>query len=685
MSSGQQQSPSAKEIRDEVRRTIQQLTELSRTESDFDQFCETVLANIVKITGAHGAMLWQISPVEGLELTHQFGKYPHQQAREITSPDGDRHIGAVMEVIRKKLPMGLSSEAFTGRPQVGEDPTKRPATFLMLLTPVLDRQQNCRGAIELLQRGDISPQAQEGYLRFLSQVAQLFQRWNEQQDLAKLSHNADQWQERMKFISESHRSIDPTETAYSIANEARRLLKCDRVSVGKWNGRHCKIVAISSQDRFDNRANVVRLLSNVATASVSADTPFWIIGDTDGIAPEVARKINEYLDEAHSRTLAVIPLMARPPQLPDLEMRSRRREKAKKLGVIVLEYFDQDVLEASIEDDCKLIVEQSELALENSRKHNEIFLQPVWKRLGWLQQLLFRDHFSKTMTGLAAFAILMLLMIFLPIELRMKVEGVMQPTVRKTIFSPSLAEVDNVAVEQQEQVVSGQELMRLVDKSLEERIEILKNAVAAANNQIELVSSQLARGVDDPIKNEELANVISFSRLKIASLQRQQQILESRRSDLILKSPIDGTVLTSRTISDFHEMPVTPGTALLTVADLDGPWQLELKIPEGRIAYVDEAFASSQGEPLEVDFIIGTNPNLALKGQLTYISKRAIPSQEGVPEFRAIVEIDRDQLERLDDELRSGAGATVRIRCGKRSLGFVCFYQVYDFLRTTFF
>lgn len=685
MSSGQQQSPSANDIREEVRRTIQQLTELARTERDFDQFCEAVLTEIVKITGAHGAMFWQGKVGERPSLTHQFGKFPHQQARAITSPDNDLHTKAIVEVINKRLPMGLSSESFTGRPVADPNVTDRPTPFLLLLSPVLDREQNSRGVLELLQRGDITPQAQEGYLRFLNQVSQLFQRWNEQQDLAKLTHNADQWEERMKFISEVHRSIDPTETAYAIANEARRLLRCDRVSVGRWNGRSCKIQSISSQDRFDNRANVVRLLSNVATASVSADTPFWITGDTEGIAPEVARKINEYLDEAHSRTLIVIPLMARLPQLPDLEMRSRRKEKPKKLGAIVIEYFDADVLEPQIEDDSKLIVEQSELALENSRKHSEIFMQPVWKRLGWLQQLLFRDHFAKTMTALGALAILTLIMIFFPLELKMKVDGVMQPSVRKAIFSPVAARVINVDVQQHDKVEKGQELIKLMDRDLKLRIEAAMLEVESMDIQIEMASSQLNRGISDPLKKEEVANAISSARQKRQSAMQQLDILKAKSEELSIISPIQGTVLSSHRPSDLMDLSVDPTTILLEVADLDGAWELQLKIPEGRVGYIDEALQRNGGEPLDVDFKIGTNPNLTLNGKLTYVARRAIPSEDGVPEFRATVEIDRKDLDQLEDELRSGAGATARIRCGKRSLGFVCFYQVYDFLRTKVF
>ena len=682
MSSGHQQTQSAQEIRDEVRRTIQQLTELARTEKDFDQFSETVLANIVKITGAHGAILWQIDPQTGLSQTHQFGKYPHQAAREITSAENDRHTGAILEVVRKKLPMGISSEAFTGNANI-EELDQRPIPFLLLFAPLLDRQQNSRGALELLQRGDISPQAQEGYLRFLNQVAQLFQRWNEQQDLARLTEDVDQWQERMKFISETHRHIDPTETSYAIANEARRLLKCDRVSVGRWTGSRCKIDAISSQDRFDNRSNVVRLLSNVATASVSSETPFWITGDTDGIAPEVASKINEYLDEAHSRTLAVIPLLCKPPELPDLEMRSRRREKARKLGVIVFEYFDRDVLEDSIEEDRKLIVEQSELALENARKHNEIFLQPVWKRLGWLQQVLFRDHYAKTMTALGALLLVALVLIFWPRELTMKVDGVMQPTARRTIFSPAQADVVKVNFTQSQQVEANAELIQLEDASLTQRIEDVQNDIRRQNEEFKIASSALSREKDS-IRQAEFAANVRMAQATIESLEIQRRILEAERAKLLIRSPIAGTVLTARRVEDFAERPVSPSEPLLTVADLKGSWQLELKIPEGRVGYVQDWVRTSD-EPPVVDFMIGSNPNASLTGRLVYVSERAIPSQEGVPEFRATVLIDADQIKDRQDELYSGVGATARIRCGRTSLGFTLFYQVYDFFRTTVF
>ena len=685
MSSGQQQNePTPDAIRQEVRRTIHQLNEMARTEKDFDQFCDTVLGKVVKITGAHGALLWQVNGDKHPKLTHRSGNPPNKTAIEVLSQPEGQHTQAVMEVVEKQLPMGLMSEAFTGRPT---DPDEnRDESFLMLFSPIYNRSKSCCGTLELLQRADITPQAQEGYLRFLSQISSLFQRWHEQQDLQKLSANADSWSERLEFINEAHRSIDRKETCYAIANEARRLLNCDRVSVGTWNGRRCKIEAISSQDRFDNRANVIRLLSNVATASVSADSSFWITGSTEGLAPEVAHKINDYLDESHCRTLAVIPLLAKPPETADLEMRSHRKQKAKKLGVICFEYFDADVSEDQIEDNRHLIVGQSQLALENARKHGEIFLLPLWKRLGWLQQLLFRDHFRKTMVGLTCLTLFVLAMIFWPKELKMKVDGVMHPTVRRTIYPQTDGIITNVLIDEREKVTAGQKLMVLENRDLEVQISIQDYEIRRIKQDIDYATNQLSSGrIKDPVEKSELSMTATHYKKKLATMEEQLDLLKLKRSYQVISSPIDGTVITPQPKRRYKDFPVAPNHALLEVVDLDGSWQLELKIPPAKVVYIDEAFNANEGKPLDVEFKINTNPNLTLKGTISNILPRAVPSESGPPEFRAVVDIAPAELKELKAELRSGAGATAKILCGPKSLGFNCFYQVYDFLRTKIF
>ncbi len=683
MSTESQQAQTA-QIREEVRKTIQSLNEMAQSESSFDQFCETVLSKVVKITGAHGALLWQVNGDNTPKLTHRAGDHPNEFAQNVTSQENSQHSNAVMEVVNRQMSMGLASDSFAE--SVSIDPnTALDQSFLMLFSPVFNRAKKCCGTLELLQRGDITPAAQEGYLRFLTQIAQLFQRWHEQQDLAKLTQHSDKWHEKLEFITEVHRSIDPTETAFAIANESRRLIKSDRVSVAKWNGRKCKIEAISSQDRFDNRANVVRLLGNVATSSVSSDTPLWVVGNTEGIAPEVATQINEYLDEAHSRTLIVLPIVAQPPKGPDLEMQSRRKAKDRKLGALIIEYFDADVQEEQVTEQVEMIVKQSELAMENSRVHGEIFMLPIWQRLGWLQKLLFRDHLAKTYTGLACLALLTLFMIFFPKELKMKVSGVMHPTVRKTIFSQTGGVIRQVLIDERDPVEKDQVLLVLENPDLEIEILDSKMQLETTRDRIEQLSSARASGNSDREQQAQLSSEISGLQIKEKNFVNRLELLNKKKGFQQITSPIAGTIVTSQP-ERLLDYPTSANLAVLEVADFNGTWQLELKIPQNKIGYVSQAMQQNKkennSEELEVEFRIGTNPNLVLKGILRSVDRRATPSQDGATEYQAFVDADSEQFKKLTDELRTGAGVTAKIHCGKESLGFVCFYQVYDWVRT---
>ncbi len=673
-------------LRAQLRQTVQILNQLAQSERDFDRFCGEALTRLTKLTGAYGALLWQINGGSQLMLTHQAGDHPNETARAITSAENQQHARVLIDVLTEQKPVGISSEAFQKAETLDGAESDPPVT--LLLSPLMDRSGQSWGAIELLQRGGITPQAQEGYILFLTSVAQAFERWHEQSDFARLTENADQWHGKLEYVTEVHRHLNVTETCFAIANEARRLLGCDRVSVARWNGSRCKVVAISGQDRFDNRANVVKKLQNICTSSVSADSPFWVIGDTEGLAPDVARQINEYLDEAHSRTLIVLPLAIRPSSQPDLEMNKRAKE-ARKLGALVVEYFDADIKEDQIAEKRELIVSQAELALENSRKHSEVFLLPIFERLGVLQQTLFRDHFAKSMTGLAALGLLTLLMIFFPKELKMKAEGVMRPSVRQTVFAQVDGSIINeVLVDEQTEVQKDDVLIRMANPDLSYQIAEIAGRIQTTQRQREIVWAQGTRTepTNDPTyqrSNTDLNDVeLLDSQLEILKLQLS--LLKEKEQRLEIKSPVSGVVITPQPKRRLTNLPTNSNMAVLEIVDNKGRWELDLKIPQNRIGYVTKAM-EGRSEPLDVEFRLGTNPNIVLTGKLVSVSNRAVPTQAGSTEYKALVDADGEQFRKLTDELRTGAGVTAKIHCGTRSLGFVCFYQIIDWLRTHVF
>ncbi|MFN9540086.1 MAG: GAF domain-containing protein, partial [Planctomycetota bacterium] len=451
------QNEAAEQVKQQVRNTIQELRALVRADLSFDEFCQTLLNKAVPLTGSHGAIIWRAGG-EGGQLIMAAAHGP--RVEEI-QPQHPAHQSLLLDAASKQHSLVVPSEAlglFNGVVNAAGD---RPGEMLLLVTPVFDRKKQCWGVLELLQRPDIMPAAQQGYLKFLGELAGLFPRWHEQNDLRQMSSAESNWVNRLNFAKEIHRSTELEPTAYAVANEARRLLHADRACIAIWDGSQCQIRAISSQDRFDNRANVVKRLRAVATAAVRSSTPLWLTGDTTALPPKVAALVNSYLDEAHSRTLAVLPMEEYQAASTSISVKRTRPQRKRKLGALVLEYFDREVPREAHEDELQLVLDEGSVALTNALETNEILFLPLLRWLGGIKRFLFADHLSKTLTALGALALLTAFMCLWPTPMRLKIDGVLQPEIRRNLFTALDVVVGQVNVEHKSNVRQGELLLEL--------------------------------------------------------------------------------------------------------------------------------------------------------------------------------------------------------------------------------
>src|SRR4029078_2499202 len=73
-------------------------------------------------------------------------------------------------------------------------------------------------------------------------------------------------------------------------------------------GTRCPIEAVSGQDTFDKRSNVTVMLGKLATAVVKTGEDGWYKGDTSNMAPQSEAALAAYVDESHTKTIAILPL-----------------------------------------------------------------------------------------------------------------------------------------------------------------------------------------------------------------------------------------------------------------------------------------------------------------------------------------------------------------------------------------
>ena len=150
-------------------------------------------------------------------------------------------------------------------------------------------------------------------------------------------------------------------------------------------------------------------------------------------------------------------------------------------------------------------------------------------------------------------------------------------------------------------------------------------------------------------------------------------MLEAQQAELRVSSPIDGEVVTWDLRQLLESRPVARGQALMSVADLAGPWGLEIRVPDDRVAYVLDA-ARQGGEDLDVSFVLAAAAGAKLRGKLESLGHRTEVSETEAAFLPATVHVDRGEL----PELVPGATVTAKIHCGRRSLGYVWLHDLIE-------
>ena len=240
-----------------------------------------------------------------------------------------------------------------------------------------------------------------------------------------------------------HENLDVRETAYTIVNEGRRLIGCDRVSVAIKRGRTCKVEAISGQDTLESRSNVVNALGHVATRVVATGESLWYDGANEDLPPQVEEALDAYVDESYAKNVIVLPL--RKPGNPDEAAGSGRNAaligethvEREILGALIVEQIETDLPREILEPRIDLVYEHSTRALSNALDYHSVFLMPMWRAIGKSTVLVKGRNLPKTLTvgGIILAALLALFLI--RTDFNLKADGTLQPVKRQDVFIDS--------------------------------------------------------------------------------------------------------------------------------------------------------------------------------------------------------------------------------------------------------
>ncbi|MHB1033268.1 MAG: efflux RND transporter periplasmic adaptor subunit [Pirellulales bacterium] len=659
------------QTKQQIRELVNEIAQLSKSDVAPGEFYDHFLNRVVPALAAIGGVVWTVGDGGRLELQYQINLRETKLADN--QEDQVRHGRLLHQVISSGEGMLVSPHSGAGDDEQAANPTD----FLLVLGP-LKSDQEVRGVVEVFQRPGGRPSTQRGYLRFLVQMCELAGDYLKTRQLRHFTDRQTLWSQLENFTRGVHTSLDPRETAYTIANEGRRLIECDRVSVAIRKGHKCVIEAISGQDLFDRRSNQVALLQRLAKAVVATGEAVWYTGDTSDMAPQVEEAVQAYVDESHSKTVAVLPLQ-RPSQSAEGEEHPDDPEKV--IGALIVEQIEDARLREGMLQRVEVVRDHSATALANALEHQSLFLMPVWRALGKTRWVFRARTLPKTLAILGAVAVVILALAIVPWDFDLKGNGTLQPVVKREVFAGIDGIVTNIPVKHAQAVRKGQVLAELTNTELEVNLANVEGQIRATEEQIamnrRLLSSREYR--PDVGEQSRLGGEILQLQQKLTSLSDQLALYKQKKELLKVTSPIDGELITwTGQLEMLNHRPVQPGQILMTVADPSGEWEVEVQMPENRMGDIVEA-QNELGVDRPVTFILATEPGTHYYGTVKEIHRSAEVRGEEGNTVLIKVKIDKNDL---PDLLRPGAGVTAKVDCGRRAVGYVIFHDMIAWIQS---
>ncbi len=623
---------------------IERLAALADADAGSDEFHRELLRDLVDATAGLGAALW-IAESASFRLADQY-RLSHQP-----SPSGGHGIRLCDAVAGGRYTTFREGD-------LGTD-------ILVILCPWrLDEKDF--GVVELRQKADVSAAAQAGQGRFVCVVSELVTAYRRNRRMAAAARREERWLQIDRFAQAVHRPLDLEATAYEVANEGRRLTGCDRLTVLVRRRSRWRAVAVSGSDSVRRRSSVIAHLELLARLVAARDRSVWSGSIHQPPPPELEEPLDDYHEVSSARLVAFLPLSS-----PALASEGEETRDGEPFAVLVVERFDR-VEPEDMQERCDAVCRHSTGALHRSLMNEEMPLRGLSRLLDrsrWMTR--FRQQPWTLVLAIAVVG-LVLLLGMVPASLRIEATGSLQPRTQRRLFAPVDSVVERLLVSEAGQSVGlGEELIRLRDPQLRFETERALGELETARKQLAGIEAERLRV--DRASRSDLREAASRSaeeeslKKQIEGLERQQAVLRSRREKLSVRSPMDGQVLTWDVEQLLQSRPVGRGQILLTVADLQGPWVLELEIPDDQIADISEAL-ESQENPLRVRFILATAPEIRYVGRLEVIAPATDVRGDRGPTVSAIVAPEDQQAMRT---LRPGASVVAKIDCGRRSLLYV--------------
>jgi multidrug efflux pump subunit AcrA (membrane-fusion protein) len=502
----------------------------------------------------------------------------------------------------------------------------------------------------------MAPQARAGYLQFVEEMGAIASQYLDRSDGAPA------------LGADGVKAVDALSKYMLSLHRSRR-------------GRKTETLAVSGQQRVNRRSNLTRAMERLAESVIASGEPLIYDGEVGELPPSLARRLKEYLAESEARLALFFPVQE-PRPLGEKKEDAEKPRSQKAFACAVIEHMRTSENSERLRRQLTVVSEHLAIALDNARSQSRIFLLPVWHGIGAVLEWFRGRKLLKTLAVLGCVALAVGVLWLIPWEYRVTASGRLMPAEQQSVFAPWDGEVVKIHVRGGQRVAAGDVLLEIRNEQLEEEWNRMRNELLTKRKRIGTLKAQvdeLSRSFEQQRERTRLQGELLQTQIEIDGLTLRLDDMEQRRKKMIVKAGISGVVATFQLDQKLRDRPVARGDVLLEIMNEEGPWRLELNVPEDRLGHLVDGTEKAGTQQLHVDFVLATRPESTFAGNIESLATRTETLTDKGLIVPVLVAIDRDDLP--EDDRRIGADVRGKIRCGQRSLGYCIFGDVLEFIQ----
>ncbi|MCA8995653.1 MAG: efflux RND transporter periplasmic adaptor subunit [Planctomycetaceae bacterium] len=535
-----------------------------------------------------------------------------------------------------------TAKSFTAQFQ-SNDPDSPPKKLRIVLVPVFGGNQTL--VLELFFPLEYETDTQN-VVRAVSQVIETL-------DASNSPISLEEQQPFATWLSLIHQYLNLKKASFAIANETKTWSGWDRVTLAVRCGRRWRIQAISGLETYDRRAGAIRDLERLLGRIRLRETS---IQATANSSESESAPLQEHLNRGKLQRIAIVPLFNTNVPL-----------RQEPIGSLVFEQFEFHSPVRSVEQ-LTLAAPHAATALRNSLDYQRArsglarrFIESLTSR---------RGLFAVVVTALLVCGVWCLISI--QTDLVIVGMGELQPRHRREVFANADGEIAELFIRHGQTVERGSPLLKLRSPELEWELTRLQGEHRTTSRQIEDLETLRSnpRGtLSGGTSVEELNARAEELKILRDNLQFQMEIVNQRQQQLMIASPIDGTVLTWKTEQLLPTRPVRRTDHLLTVADLEGEWVAELQLDHRDLS---PAVLSVDRGHANVTIVTVDSPETPIAASFQEFSPQLVMATGRTPTLPMSVRVS------LREPVRPGTAVHYRIECGRAAIGYVWFRRFLD-------